>query len=244
MKIRNKIIKLLILGSIMMAAGCGEKETNEPTIKLTASAVVSQSDSTAHTHVVNIPFTDVSASPVANIFQYRTDEVNSHSHVIALTKQQMIDINNGMRVVLTSSAPLVGTVHNHSWKIQGGDLLYEKNCYNCHSNDKRSNYPMNVSFSQSQISAVINPSGATLSTSASATPDPNYTTSSATVILDGAVLYASNCSSCHGALATSTKRNKSLTLIKNAISANTGGMSSLGSLTDAQLQAIVTALAN
>ena len=62
--------------------------------------------------------------------------------------------------------------------------------------------------------------------------------------LDGAALYASNCSSgnCHGALASSTKRGKTAAQIRSAINANTGGMGGLSTLTDAQLLAIETAL--
>jgi mono/diheme cytochrome c family protein len=102
---------------------------------------------------------------------------------------------------------------------------------------------MNVSFNTGQASAVVNPSGAPLSTSMAATPDPNYLTNTS-VLLDGAALYSANCSAatCHGPLASSTKLNKTFAQIKLAISSNSGGMASLGGLTDAQLQAIATAL--
>jgi mono/diheme cytochrome c family protein len=146
-----------------------------------------------------------------------------------------------MRVVLTSSTSNSGAAHTHTWIIQGGDLLYDKNCYNCHSNDKRGHTPMNVSFSAGQTASVINPGAAPLSNSPSAVPDPNYVPSPV-VSLDGASLYTANCAPCHGALATSSKLNKTFSQIKSAISSNTGGMASLGGLTDAQLQAIATAL--
>jgi mono/diheme cytochrome c family protein len=188
-----------------------------------------------------MPFTDISASPVSDVFQYRSGITNNHSHVIALTKQQMIDLNNGMRLALTSSSSNLGDSHSHTWSVQGGSVLYEKNCYNCHSNDKRGNSPMNVSFNSSQTSSVMNPSNAPLSSSASAVPDPNFSSSTA-VVSDGVALYNANCSSCHSALASSTKSNKTFTQIKNAISGNAGGMSSLGSLSDAQIQAIANAL--
>lgn len=239
-------LRLIVLVGIILAVsliefGCGEKETNIPTVKLTVSTVTSQADATAHTHSVTIPFTDMSASPASDTYQYRSTTTNGHSHVIALSKQQVIDVNNGMRLVLASSTPDSGTSHTHTWIIQGGDLLYEKNCYNCHTNDKRNHTPMNVSFNGSQINAVINPSGAPNSTTTVAIPDPNYSAST-TVSLDGILLYATNCSGCHGSLTTSSKLNKTFAQIKAAISSNTGGMSSLGALTDAQLQAIATAL--
>jgi hypothetical protein len=132
------IVICAILAVTALEFGCGGgDETNPPTVKLTASAITSQSDATAHTHIVSLPFTDVSASPTTDIYQYRSETINGHSHVIAITKQQMIDLNNGMRLNLTSSAPITGAIHTHTWIIQGGDLLYDKNCYNCHSNNNR-----------------------------------------------------------------------------------------------------------
>jgi mono/diheme cytochrome c family protein len=69
-------------------------------------------------------------------------------------------------------------------------------------------------------------------------PPPPPTTST-----DGAALYASSCSGCHGALASSTKKGRTATQIQSAIGSNTGGMGSLSSLTSAQITAIATALA-
>ena len=59
--------------------------------------------------------------------------------------------------------------------------------------------------------------------------------------LDGAALYTSNCSGCHGPLATSSKRGASATAISDAIAGNRGGMGSI-SLTPAQIAAIAAAL--
>jgi mono/diheme cytochrome c family protein len=220
-------------------SGCGEKETNSPAIKLTASAVVSEL-AEGHGHSVELPFIDVSSAPTGNTYQYRSSDNTGHSHVIAISKQQMIDLNNGLKLSLTSSLPNAGTSHTHIWNIQGGNVLYEKNCYNCHSNDKRGHSPMNVSFSPSQTNAVINPAGQQISTSTAAIPNPAFTPST-TVSLDGAALYASSCAGCHNQLASSTKRNRSFTSIKTAIS-TVGEMTSLGALTDAQLQAIANVL--
>src|SRR5512135_603380 len=66
------------------------------------------------------------------------------------------------------------------------------------------------------------------------------TTASGT--LDGAALYSSKCSGCHGSLATSGKKGASISQIQNAISHNMGGMEAYTSLTTEQLQAIMTAL--
>src|SRR5512143_4265192 len=69
---------------------------------------------------------------------------------------------------------------------------------------------------------------------------PADTTASGTI--DGAALYSSDCSGCHGALATSGKKGASISQIQNAISHNMGGMGAYANLTADQLQAIMTAL--
>jgi len=64
--------------------------------------------------------------------------------------------------------------------------------------------------------------------------------------LDGAALYGSNCSSCHGpitAIRMMPVSNRNVTDIRRAITADRGGMGSLSALSDAQLQAIVDAMA-
>jgi mono/diheme cytochrome c family protein len=76
-------------------------------------------------------------------------------------------------------------------------------------------------------------------TAANMPPGPSTTPPPST---DGAALYAANCQSCHGALASSQVRGGSASAISAAISANKGGMGSLASLTSAQLAAIASAL--
>ena len=60
------------------------------------------------------------------------------------------------------------------------------------------------------------------------------------LILPESVLadYASNCSTCHGPLASSTKKGRTAAQIQAAININTGGMGSLSTLTPAQVDAI------
>ena len=70
---------------------------------------------------------------------------------------------------------------------------------------------------------------------ASSTPPPSPTP-------DGATLYASNCASCHGPLATSSKKGVSIARLQLAISADVGGMGFLTKLSVVEIQAIVTAL--
>jgi len=238
--VKNSLASIIVIALSAMQFACGGGETNAPAVKLTASSVASTTDS-GHAHNVSIPFIDVSATPAAAGYQYRTDTVSGHSHVIALSSQQMSDLSNGMQLTLVSSAPSSGAPHTHTWSIQGGSVLYEKNCYNCHSNDKRNNNPMNVVLNASQASALRSPGSAPLSTAVPAIPDPAYIPGA--VALDGAALYAGACAGCHGPLATTTKGNRTAQNIKDAISNNSvTGMGGLGSLTDAQLQAIAAAL--
>ena len=64
--------------------------------------------------------------------------------------------------------------------------------------------------------------------------------------LDGAALYSTNCSRCHGAINAIQMMpvsNRNVTDIQQAIAANRGGMGSLSVLSTAQLQAIVDAMA-
>jgi mono/diheme cytochrome c family protein len=72
------------------------------------------------------------------------------------------------------------------------------------------------------------------------------TSSSATTTqpgtIDGKALYTDNCSPCHGALATSSKRGATVAMIQNAISGNLGGMGQFSTFTTEQIQAIATAL--
>ena len=64
--------------------------------------------------------------------------------------------------------------------------------------------------------------------------------------LDGAALYAANCSGCHGQITAIVRMpvsNRNVQDIQRAIADNRGGMGFLSSLSVAQLQAIVDAMA-
>ncbi len=73
------------------------------------------------------------------------------------------------------------------------------------------------------------------------TTPPAPPASSPAPVIDGAALYASSCASCHGALASSSKRDATATAIQSAI-ANVSGMRTLSSLTPDQVAAISKAL--
>ena len=128
-----------------------------------------------------------------------------------------------------------------------GAMLYTQNCASCHGALASST---KMGRTASQISAAIgNPSypmgglssltaaqiQAIASALAAQTPPPPT--------LNGATLYAQNCASCHGALATSTKGGRTASQISAAIANPSYPMGGLSSLTAAQIQAIASALA-
>jgi len=89
--------------------------------------------------------------------------------------------------------------------------------------------------------ATVEVSDGQLSSTASVT----VTAQAAPPSLDGAALYASSCSGCHGPITAITRMpvsNRTVADIRRAIDSNKGGMGFLSSLTDAELQAIVDAM--
>lgn len=242
----NSLIKKVSYLAIMfiianMVSGCGEeREDNIPAVKLTSSAVVSEPAADGHGHNVEIPFTDISSIP-ADLFQYRSSDNTGHSHVIALSKEQIIDLNNGLRLTVVSSTQSSGTVHTHTWNIWGGNVLYDKNCYNCHSNDKRGQDQNRMELklrplsNVNQINSIINPSATLLSTSTQATPVATYVP--VFTAPNGVQLVASLCSGCH----VTPKNNFTATQIRTAIY-TFNEMNSLNYLSDAQLEAIAVSL--
>lgn len=74
-------------------------------------------------------------------------------------------------------------------------------------------------------------------------PSSSPSNSPPAATVDGAALYAANCAGCHGALASSAKTGITLARLQGAIASNRGNMGFLSTLTSAEQQAIVTALA-
>ena len=138
-----------------------------------------------------------------------------------------------------------------------GIALYNTNCAGCHGALATSSKKgITVTRLQTAISANIGGMGplSTLSqadlqaivnalSASAASPSPTPTPAPAPAPEDGATLYATNCAGCHGTLASSTKQGTTLTRLQTAIAGNIGGMGFLSTLTAAQQQAIVTALA-
>jgi mono/diheme cytochrome c family protein len=130
--------------------------------------------------------------------------------------------------------------------VTDGASLYAANCAGCHGALATSS-KTGITLARLQNAIAGNTGGmgsitlttvqeqAIVTALTPATPPPPVT--------DGPTLYANNCASCHGALATSAKGGATSTRIQTAINNNTGGMGSLTTLTTAQVGAIATSLA-
>lgn len=156
---------LLAVASMVVAmaifGGC------KPAGQLTASEVTSASTK-SHTHMVSIPFADLATKVQVD---YASSRTSGHTHVIALSPQQISDLNTGMRVIATSTAAPDG--HTHTWEIMGGNIIYESKCYYCHSDGQRGAPGMpgkNYTPLASQRAALANPATAPLSTAPAPTP--------------------------------------------------------------------------
>jgi hypothetical protein len=68
----------------------------------------------AHSHSVRILTSDLTNPPASGVV-YTSSVSDGHTHTIALTQQQLTDINNGVSVPVVSS---VTNAHTHGWTIQ------------------------------------------------------------------------------------------------------------------------------
>jgi mono/diheme cytochrome c family protein len=134
--------------------------------------------------------------------------------------------------------------------VTDGAILYTTYCANCHgalATSAKTGITLvrlqnaiagnaggsmgSIALTGTQQQAIVD-----VLTPASTTPPP--------VVTDGATLYSTYCTVCHGALASSTKGGATATSIQSAINNNAGGvMGSLSTLIPTQISAIATALA-
>ncbi len=139
--------------------------------------------------------------------------------------------------VLTTTVPPV---------VANGATLYASDCAACHGALATSS---KLGATSARIQAAIggNVGGmgsfASILTASQIQAIATALTTTVPPVVNGATLYASDCAACHGALATSSKTGATVARIQSAINGNSGGMHSLSSLSAADIQAIVTALA-
>jgi mono/diheme cytochrome c family protein len=210
-------------------------------------------------------------APLFSLYQTTKDPVDDdyeadHTGLDAMFDDVKISVSNGMIVVTNKetgtvifTAPLndinSGTFNNGNMPGQPGQVngaaLYTTNCSSCHgplaTSSKRGMTAAQIQSaiqsvgamsSLSKLTAVqIQAIASALSSTVTSTPTP---TTPATI--DGAALYATDCSSCHGPLATSSKRGRTAAQIQSAIG-SVSAMSQFSTLSTAQIQAIAAALA-
>lgn len=130
-----------------------------------------------------------------------------------------------------------------------GAILYRTNCTSCHGDIQNSSI-IGRSSAAEIMGAIVSDFGGMSSLGAltpqeiqaisDAVPAQSVPTTPGT--LDGPTLYANNCATCHGALATSTKIGVTIVRLQNAISGNVGNMGRLSTLDAIDMDAIVVAL--
>lgn len=172
--------------------------------------------------------------------------VGGMGYLSTLSAQNLTDIVAALATV-TLPPPPVGT--------PPGDTLYTANCASCHGPldvSTKARSTMTGPIISSAINGNVGNMGylSTLTTqnladiASSLVLAPPYSAPPApSVPPTGDQLYATNCSSCHGPLASSTKAGTTAAKTNAAISANTGGMGYLSTLTAANVNSIVASLA-
>ncbi|MBI5189787.1 MAG: hypothetical protein HZA22_03810, partial [Nitrospirae bacterium] len=141
-------------------------------------------------------------------------------------------------------AAVVASTTGYTAATPDGAALYAGECEPCHgtlANSTKKNR------SAAQIQAAINGDAGgmgyiTYLAAADIQAIATALSTGAPAPVTGPELYTSYCSGCHGALASSTKKNRTAAQTQAAINGNIGGMGSLTSLTAAQVQLIATAL--
>jgi mono/diheme cytochrome c family protein len=125
--------------------------------------------------------------------------------------------------------------------VSTGASLYSKNCEGCHglllSSTKLGADGIRIQ------NAVTNNTGGMGYLATLTAPELQEIVNTIALVPTGAVLYTSNCLSCHGPLYSTVKSGADNIRIQNAIANNIGGMGTMSTLTPLQLQAIVSALA-
>jgi mono/diheme cytochrome c family protein len=204
-------------------------------------------------------------APMFKLYGYDKDPIEDdfeadHTGLDALFDDVRIYAASGLIIVrnkrtngLIFSAPITdiasGTFYQNNLPVQPGTLngaaLYANTCAGCHGALATS---AKKGATAAEIHAAIAANAGGMGALSSLTALEIQAIATALAVtpptpIDGAALYSSKCGSCHGALATSSKRGATASAIQSAITANRGGMGSLSALTADQIAAIAAALA-
>ena len=132
--------------------------------------------------------------------------------------------------------------------VTNGATLYASYCAGCHGVLASTTKPGRTAAQiQTAINSNIGGKGSLSSltstqVSAIAAVLPPAPTTPPPPVTNGATLYSTNCASCHGVLASTTKPGRTAAQIQTAITNNTGGMGYLSTLTPTQVSAIAAVL--
>jgi len=194
--------------------------------------------------------TNIQARTAAEI-QAAIDTISMMSSLGSLTPEEVQTIADA----LPASAPAPTPTPDPGPVVIDGATLYGTNCSGCHGALASTNIQSRTAAGiQSAIDTISMMSSlgsltpeevqaiADALPAAAPAPAPTPTPTPDPVVIDGATLYGTNCSSCHGQLASTTKAGRTAAEIQTAIDSNLGGMGFLSSLTPEEVQAIADVL--
>ena len=252
------------------AAFAAAANADPATLPADPNPSLSRSISTHHASSVETLYTKLSPmferygtqqNPISDDYQA------NHTGLDAMFDDVKITVSNGMLIVTNRetgaviyTAPIsdIGSGTFDDDHMPGkpgqtsGSALYATYCSSCHGALATSS---KKGVTAAQIQSAIQSVGAmsalskltaiqiqsiatALSSTVTSTPTPTPPPT-----IDGAALYTTDCSSCHGPLATSSKKGVTASQIQSAIN-SVGAMSQFSSLTTAQIQAIAAALSS
>ena len=193
------------------------------------------------------PFTPITGANIATIGTMRFTFSDGISGTLAYTVNGVPVSKSITRLVFSDTVPACSSPLGSAPPATDGPTLYANNCAACHK-PLATSAKAGATLARTQGAIAGNVGGMGYLSSLSATQLQAIVTALATVTppppaTDGPTLYANNCAACHRPLATSAKAGATLARTRGAIAGNVGGMGYLSSLSTAQLQAIVTALA-
>jgi predicted CxxxxCH...CXXCH cytochrome family protein len=216
------------------------------------------------TELANDP--DVAAAPIFE--DYVLAVVAQQQTIIALAREGMTNngffdsalVEQAVQDAMGNSFAMVKNAYSQRVPLSvayDGATLYHDNCSACHGilalTEKPGSTVADIqtaidqnfggmgslsSLTQGEIAAIADVLPAAPASSPTPTPIP----APGPVVIDGATLYGTNCSSCHGQLASTTKPGRTTAEIQTAIDSNLGGMGFLSSLTPEEVQAIADVL--
>ena len=252
-------INVFVLGAVVLTLalfGCNSGKTAGTTAAgalIDGASLYSRDCSGCHGSLANSGKKGVSVTQIQDAISHNWGGMGAYAN---LTTDQIQAIATALSVPVTTNPDTTTATNTTTSTTLDGAALYEANCSSCHGHLATSgksgalaaaiqaaiasNYGGMGKFSNlttAQLQAIADALATVPAAGPVQTPSPTSTPTS----LDGAALYATYCSSCHGALAASSKRGATAARIQTGVT-GVNAMKSLSNLTSAQMQAIAAAL--